>query len=104
MKIHVTDYAGATHEIHAEADWPLMECIKAAGLPLPAECGGCCLCSTCHVYVAPEWAARLPSRSADEETTLADAPDVLDASRLSCQIRITPDLDGLAVTLAPTLA
>jgi len=79
----------------------LMLVIRAAGLPIKAECGGNCICSTCHVYVDPAWAERLPGLSDDEIGTLEAAIDVRPTSRLSCQIIVTADLDGLRVTLAP---
>lgn len=103
MKIFVTDFGGAIHEVAGAADWPLMEAIKAAGLPIKAECGGCCLCSTCHVYVDADWTARIEAISGDESMTLSDAPDVTEQSRLACQIKLSDALDGLRVTLAPTL-
>lgn len=101
MKLIVTDYAGAIHEIDAEADWPVMEALRAAGLPVKAECGGCCLCATCHVYIDEAWAPRVAAKSQDEEMTLSEAAELNDHSRLSCQIRMTPELDGLRLTLAP---
>jgi len=101
MKIVVTDYAGVTHEIDAEADWPVMEALKAAGLPIKAECGGCCLCATCHVYIDEAWVPKVVVKSQDEEMTLSEAAELSDHSRLSCQIRMTPELDGLRLTLAP---
>lgn len=101
MKIYVTDHDGVEHEVNATDDWPVMECIKAAGLALPAECGGCCLCATCHVYVDDEWLARVPDKDGDEDMTLGEAAMLQDNSRLSCQIRMTADLNGLRVRLAP---
>jgi 2Fe-2S ferredoxin len=65
-----------------------------------AECGGNAMCATCHVYVDPQWRDRLPAISDDEEALLegAAAPRTAD-SRLSCQIRLTTDLDGLTLHL-----
>lgn len=63
-----------------------------------AECGGACSCSTCHVYVLAEWVDRLPPKKGMEEDMLEFAPGVdLERSRLSCQIRVTAELDGLVV-------
>lgn len=103
MRILVTDFDGTTHVVTGEPGWPLMEAIRAAGLPIKAECGGCCLCSTCHVYVEAGRSAELPAMTDDERMTLADAPEVTGRSRLSCQIHLTPEMDGLAVALAPVL-
>lgn len=101
MKIKVTDQAGAEHELEARDGWQVMEIIRDAGLPIRAECGGCCACATCHVYVAPEWLPRLEPPSDEEEDMLDAAFEVTDRSRLSCQIVFSAALDGLALTLAP---
>jgi Ferredoxin len=103
MMIHVTDFEGTTHVLPAEEGWPLMEVIRAGGIAIKAECGGCCLCSTCHVYVDPDWLDRVPAIGDEEEGTLGDAPELRETSRLSCQIPMSADLDGLRLTLAPTL-
>ncbi|KRB83853.1 2Fe-2S iron-sulfur cluster-binding protein [Noviherbaspirillum sp. Root189] len=101
MNIHVTDYEGKEHTIDLVEGWPLMEAIKAASLPIKAECGGCCLCATCHVYVDPVWAARMPEMNAEEQAQLDEAPEINARSRLACQIRLTAQMDGLRVALAP---
>jgi 2Fe-2S ferredoxin len=101
MKIHVTDQNGMVHTIDAEPGVSLMLAIREAGLPIKAECGGCCLCATCHVYVADDWQVHLPPKSADEDMTLSEGCEILDSSRLACQIEMTIALDGLTVTVAP---
>jgi 2Fe-2S ferredoxin len=53
MKIYVTDFDGVEHELEGLEGWRVMEIIRDYGLPIKAECGGACLCGTCHVYVAP---------------------------------------------------
>jgi 2Fe-2S ferredoxin len=65
-----------------------------------AECGGNCMCATCHVYVEPDQLDTLPPMS-DEEDALLDgtAAERRPSSRLSCQITVTPELDGLVVHL-----
>ncbi len=63
------------------------------------QCGGGCTCSTCHCFVLPDWASRLPAPHPDELDLLEYLPTRSDASRLACQIKITEDLDGLTVTL-----
>lgn len=100
-KVHVVDREGVEHELAGEVGWSLMEIIREAGLPIEAACGGCCACATCHVYVDPEWLAKLEEPSEDENTMLDEAFDVQDNSRLACQIRFGPELDGIRVTLAP---
>lgn len=102
MKILVTDFDHVVHEVAAEADWPIMEAIRSAGLPIKAECGGCCLCATCHVYVDDAWIEKIQASDDEEEMMLGEAPETKPNSRLSCQIRMTPELDGLVLSLAPT--
>ncbi|MCP5433823.1 MAG: 2Fe-2S iron-sulfur cluster binding domain-containing protein [Alphaproteobacteria bacterium] len=92
---------GNVHEIEGADGWRAMEAIRDNGLPIKAECGGACACATCHVYVDPDWLSRLPARSEEEEERLGDAFEVEENSRLSCQILLTPELEGLKLTLAP---
>jgi len=100
MQIIVTDQDGKVHELEALEGWRVMEVIRDWGLNIKAECGGACSCATCHVFVDPEWQGRLDPPSDEEEDRLDSAPDVGPTSRLSCQILMTEDLDGLKVTLA----
>lgn len=65
-----------------------------------AECGGACSCATCHVYVDPAWAAKLPPPDAQENGMLECVLDRQGTSRLSCQIVLTPGLDGLVLRVA----
>ena len=71
--------------------------IKNAVPGIEAECGGACACATCHVYVAQEWMEKVGAPEPMEEDMLDFAYDVRPTSRLSCQIRVSPDLDGLKV-------
>jgi 2Fe-2S ferredoxin len=64
-----------------------------------AQCGGACACGTCHVYVDAGWLARLAAREEMEEGMLECAWEPRENSRLSCQIHVTADLDGLVVTV-----
>lgn len=101
MKIIVTDQDGKIHELEGIEGWRVMEIIRDYGLPIKAECGGCCSCATCHVYVDEEWVDKLYPPQDEEQDLLDTAPDVRDNSRLSCQILMSEELDGLKVTLAP---
>jgi ferredoxin, 2Fe-2S len=100
-KIHVTDREGVAHEIDATPGWSVMEIIRENDLPIEAACGGCCACATCHVYVEPEWLAKLDPASDEEDRMLDEAFQVQENSRLSCQITFTDALDGMKVTLGP---
>jgi len=101
MKIYVTDHDGVEHKLDALEGWRIMEIIRDHELPLKAECGGCCACATCHVYVSEEWQKKLIEPRDDEIEMLDEAFDVEDNSRLSCQILFRKELDGLKITLAP---
>ena len=101
LSISVTDRDGAEHRLPAEEGWRVMEVIRDWGLDIKAECGGACACATCHVHVDPAWAARLVPPSAEEVDMLDGAFEVTEASRLSCQILVTPEMDGLRLRLAP---
>jgi 2Fe-2S ferredoxin len=104
MKIRVTDTQGAQHELEGLEGWRVMEVIRDWGIGIKAECGGSCSCATCHVYVGDEWLEKLPGPSDDEEDLLFSTLDKKPTSRLSCQILLNEDLDGMRVTLAPSAA
>lgn len=102
MKLYVTDFDGVEHELEGLDGWRVMEIIRDYGLPIKAECGGACACGTCHVYVDPAWVDKLYPKTEEEEDRLfEDAVGVEDNSRLSCQILMSEDLDGLKVTMGP---
>lgn len=101
LTINVTNLDGSEQAVEALAGWQVMEILRDHGFPIKAECGGACCCATCHVYVDPEWVPRLTPRSDDEDVMMDSALDVRDNSRLSCQIVMSEELDGLRVTIAP---
>jgi 2Fe-2S ferredoxin len=101
MNLTVIDQRGAEHMLSVADGTTLMEALRNAGLPIAAQCGGCCSCATCHIYVDSQWVGLLAPRSEDEECMLELAQEVQSVSRLSCQIKVSSDLDGLRVTLAP---
>ena len=101
-QLTITDRSGEPQPVQARDEQTLMEAIREHGLSeLQALCGGCCSCATCHVYVDPTFASRLPPMGADEDALLDGYSHRTETSRLSCQIRITPSLDGLRATIAP---
>ena len=71
------------------------------GLPIKAECGGVCVCSTCHVRIPARWQELLPPPSAEELAKLDEIPGADDTSRLACQLMMTNELDGLEVEVQP---
>lgn len=102
LHIFVYTLDGDVHKIPALSGWRVMEIIRDAGLPIKAECGGAMACATCHVYVDPAWIDKIPAPRDDERDMITDfARDPHDNSRLSCQILMTDELNGLVVRLAP---
>lgn len=101
VTINVVRRSGETVSIEASEEGSLMEAIRNGGIDeLLALCGGCCSCATCHVHVEPGFETLLPPMGEDENDLLDSASDRDSSSRLSCQIPITPDLNGLTVRIA----
>ncbi|MBI1263057.1 MAG: 2Fe-2S iron-sulfur cluster binding domain-containing protein [Rhizobiales bacterium] len=99
-KITYIESNGTVHTIDAENGSTVMEGAVKNSIPgIDADCGGACACATCHVYVAPEWLEKTGAKESMEEDMLDFAFDVRDNSRLSCQIKVTDELDGLVVNL-----
>ena len=97
-KVIFTSAQGAVTEIEATPGDSVMETAVRNGVPgIEAECGGACACATCHVYVDEAWVAATGEPEPMEEDMLDFAADPKPTSRLSCQIRIRDDLDGLIV-------
>ncbi|MDP1908853.1 MAG: 2Fe-2S iron-sulfur cluster-binding protein [Hyphomicrobium sp.] len=97
-KIHYSDPEGKERAIDAEVGSTVMENAIRNGVPgIVAECGGACSCATCHVHVDEAWKEKAGPPSAMEEDMLDFAFDVRPTSRLSCQIKVTDELDGLIV-------
>jgi 2Fe-2S ferredoxin len=94
---------GEKQTVEIEPGWSVMEGAVRANVPgIDADCGGACACATCHVQVEPEWAAKLPPKSEMEETMLDFAIQPKPTSRLSCQLRVTSEMDGLTVRVPPS--
>jgi len=99
VKITFIDNEGVARTVEGEADTTVMETAIKHGVPgIEAECGGACACSTCHVYIDEAWRAKVGEPSPMEEDMLDFAFEVRPNSRLSCQIKVRDDLDGLVVT------
>lgn len=99
MKVIVTDLDGKEHSLDGKPGWSAMEVIREGGLPIRADCGGCCSCATCHVYVDADWLAKSGTANDDEDALLDDSLMRRPNSRLSCQIELSDALDGLRLTL-----
>ncbi|MBS1681058.1 MAG: 2Fe-2S iron-sulfur cluster binding domain-containing protein [Bacteroidetes bacterium] len=101
IKVFVIDREGVTHELDAPTDMNMnmMEVCKAHELPVEGTCGGMALCASCQMYLESD--TPLPEQSDAELGMLDQAFHVKQNSRLGCQIRITEEIDGLVVRLAP---
>lgn len=100
-RLIVTTRSGETREVEAAAGLSVMEAIRDNGFDeLLALCGGCCSCATCHVHVDQEFLSLMPAVSTDEDDLLDSSDHRDETSRLSCQISITDELDGLRVRIA----
>ena len=101
-KLVVVTREGEESVLDAETGLSVMEIARDNGIDeLLALCGGCCSCATCHVYVDPAFAAILPDMSEDENDLLDSSDHRNETSRLSCQIFVNEDVDGMIVTIAP---
>jgi 2Fe-2S ferredoxin len=99
-KITYIEHDGKEHTIDVPVGWTVMEGAVKNRVPgIDADCGGACACATCHVYVDPAWKEKIPAREEMEESMLDFALDAQAGSRLSCQIKVNDDLDGLVVRM-----
>ena len=100
--VHLTfiDSRGHHHAVQAPMGHSAMEIAVRHGVPgIEGECGGNLICATCHVYVAPEWKSTLKPPSRAEAELLDLTPGATSASRLCCQIRLSPEHDGLVLSI-----
>ena len=100
-KITYVEHSGKEHTVEVAEGLTVMEGAVSHNIPgIDADCGGACACSTCHVYVDPAWLETLPEKEEMEMDMLdfAYEPDP-ERSRLTCQIKVTPALDGLRVQM-----
>ena len=101
VKITYIEYSGEKHLVDVEPGLTVMEGARNNNIPgIEADCGGACACSTCHVYISEDWIEKLPEKDPMEEDMLdfAYKPDSV-RSRLTCQIKVTDQLDGLVVNM-----
>ncbi len=105
-KIHVRSRSGDEHEIEYNAETSLRQAIIDGGVEeilAMTSCGGFGSCGTCQVFVDPAYFNRLAAMDPNEDALLDISPHRKTNSRLSCQIELTEDLDGLRVEIAPEL-
>jgi 2Fe-2S ferredoxin len=99
-RITYIEHNGTQHTVDVAAGLTVMEGAVNNNIPgIDADCGGACACSTCHVYVDAAWVGKLPAREDMEEDMLDFAYEPNERSRLTCQVKVTPELDGLVVQM-----
>jgi ferredoxin len=100
ITIHVQENDGSVSNLSAPTDMglSLMEFLKGSGYDILATCGGMALCATCHVSVLRGY-EQLNPISDDEYAILDTLPNITDTSRLSCQIRLRPEIEGITVKI-----
>jgi ferredoxin, 2Fe-2S len=99
--VRLTLADGGQMDIEGQEGESLMRASTRAGVPgIIGECGGEMSCATCHVYVHSPWKERLRRQSPDEADLLSEDDLLTDDSRLSCQIKLAPEIDGLEATVA----
>ena len=101
-KVTYIEHSGKSHTVDVAVGTSVMRGARDNDIPgIDADCGGECACATCHVYVDPAWEARVgkPTEGTLESSMLDFAAVTKPNSRLSCQIEMRPDLDGLVVRL-----
>ncbi len=100
-KIHVTDLDGSEADIDGRAGYTLMEELRSFNYSaIEAACGGSCSCATCHVIIDGAWFTKLSAPSETELELVSMAPGAEEHSRLSCQILLSDELDGLKIRIA----
>ncbi|QRG05839.1 (2Fe-2S)-binding protein [Xanthobacter dioxanivorans] len=103
VAITFIEFDGTAHQVEGPEGATAMETAVRNGVPgIVAECGGACACATCHVYVDEAWMDKVGGPSDMEEGMLDFATDVRPNSRLSCQIKLTADLDGIVLRTPET--
>jgi len=99
-RITYIEFNGNRHDVDVQPGCSVMQGAVANSVQgIIADCGGACSCATCHVYVDPGWVSRVGEKNATEAALLDEVCELQANSRLSCQIKVTPDMDGLVVRL-----
>jgi 2Fe-2S ferredoxin len=99
VKVLFVEHDGTEHNVEVNTGDSLMQAAVSNGVPgIDADCGGSCSCATCHVYVSEEWLDKTGEVNPTEEAMLGLSTDRKENSRLSCQINLTEEMDGLVVS------
>jgi 2Fe-2S ferredoxin len=98
VKVLFVEHDGTQHRVEVKPGDSLMQAAVSNGVPgIDADCGGSCSCATCHVYVNEDWLTKTGEVNPTEEAMLSLSTDRKENSRLSCQINLTEEMDGLIV-------
>ncbi|MGA2953214.1 MAG: 2Fe-2S iron-sulfur cluster-binding protein [Caulobacteraceae bacterium] len=98
VRIRYVEHGGTEHLVDANPGMTLMEAaVKNGVAAIEGECGGACACATCHVYIPPDWRHLTGGVSEHEQMMLEFGVDVDERSRLGCQIKVVPEMDGMIV-------
>ena len=99
-RIIFIEHNGTEHAVDAAVGITVMQAAINDFVPgIEADCGGLCACATCHAYIDPAWAGKIPPKTRGEADLLASASHVTGESRLTCQIKVQPELDGIVIRL-----
>lgn len=99
-KVTYIEYSGKEHNIDVPVGYSIMEGAIKNSIPgIDADCGGSCACATCHIYVDDKYLDKIPAAQEAEKDMLDFVNDVNNTSRLSCQIMMNNDLDGIVVKM-----
>ena len=99
-KITYIEHNGTSHTFDVANGLTVMEGAVQNNIPgIDADCGGSCACATCHVYVDEKWSAKIPKKESAEQDMLDVAFEPNSFSRLSCQLQVSDELDGLVVKM-----
>ena len=100
-KITYIEHNGTQHVVEVSNGLTVMEGARDNSIPgIDADCGGACVCATCHLYIHPDWVAKVPAREPEEEDMLDFAYEPSqERSRLTCKLIVTDALDGLIVQM-----
>jgi len=101
INISVRDLDGQVHEVEAREGDSLMEALREHEWGTPAICGGLCSCGTCHVYLDGAWLDHFEQADLDEQDLLEVFDSTQENSRLSCQLQLKPEHEGLSLSIAP---
>lgn len=103
-QVKIIDRDGNPQTLDAPEGTSLMELLRDEDMDVEGTCGGICSCGTCHVFINESWLGKLPEVGEDEEMMLEAIGEVVEVksnSRLSCQIPLTDELDGLEIEIGP---